>query len=67
MDNHFHLLVQTTPENEISDTEVEEQFGIYYKEKFVFSKGEISRFKRKCSNLYKNNLKSSNNCIYIMS
>ena len=51
MDNHFHLLVQTTPVNEISDTEVEKRFGIYYKDKFIFSKGEIPHFKRKWSNL----------------
>ena len=51
MDNHFHLLIQTNPENNINDVDVEKSFKNYYKETSKLYRGQIPSFKRKWCNL----------------
>ena len=51
MDNHFHLLIKTYPEDMIEDKEVKKSFELYYKGKRKFMDGQIGYFKSKWCNL----------------
>ena len=51
MGNHFHLLVQTHPEDELSDQEVKRRFAIYYQNKRVLTEQQIPHFRQKWTNL----------------
>ena len=52
MGNHFHLLVQTYPEDEMSDQEVMRRFEIYYKnDDRILTQDQIPHFRQKWTNL----------------
>ena len=51
MSNHFHLVVQTYPEHELSDEEVVRRFRIYYKGERVITNKQIPHFRQKWTNL----------------
>jgi REP element-mobilizing transposase RayT len=52
MGNHFHLLVQTYPEDEMPDQEVMRRFEIYYKnDDRVLTHDQIPHFRQKWTNL----------------
>ena len=52
MGNHFHLLVQTHPEEEMSDQEVMRRFEIYYKnDDRILTQDQIPHFRQEWTNL----------------
>ena len=49
--NHFHLVVRTYPESEVSDDEIRDRYKRLYGAKEIGSGFEFERFKKKLCNL----------------